>query len=313
MWKEKLHNIYWPLLIDKYRNYATLFARQLYSRPQYWDSLFESPAARSLLKPYCQMYWAPILIIRRSWTLIFIIWVFSHSSVDYTVTYSIKTKGWWIRYIDLQLEPNIYFSEFTSRSITSNLNNGCRWPRRVEEEAMEGDKRVGWSKYDQQLLCPTASVWSNNGADRICRTVEMGWSAQNIYSQIVTASERMCLVGSTQSLLQNRAAPHHSESMLINNVWWIIVKSVLMGCTQKKERKGGGQTKRNAFFSLWQWQVHSLQSTVAVSVSRGEGWGRRGGIFKWPALFGRPSPQGNYCGEPFFTVVITGQCCCIKD
>ena len=63
------------------------------------------------------------------------------------------------------------------------------------------------------------------------------------------------------------------------------------------ERKG--QDKRNAFFSLWQWQVHSLQSTVAVSVSRGEGWGRRGGIFKWPALFGRPSPQGNYCGEPF--------------
>ena len=61
--------------------------------------------------------------------------------------------------------------------------------------------------------------------------------------------ERMCLVGDT---LCYQTEPHHSKSMLINNVF---VKNVLMCCRQKNERtKEGGvpgwTNKRNAFFNV---------------------------------------------------------------
>ena len=168
---------------------------------------------------------APVLImschVRGSCTLIFIIWVFSHSSVDYTVSYSIKKKGWLIQYIDLQLEPNIYFSEFPRRSITSNLNNGCRWPRRVEEtdRGQKADPSMIRSSVYHQTIWSAAvyCVSSNNGTDRICRTVEMGWSAQNIYSQIVTEWNRVkgC-VWWDPALFVTKQSPDTSTSFKIN-------------------------------------------------------------------------------------------------
>ena len=176
------------------------------------------------LKSYCQTYWAPILIMWGSWTLIFIIWVFSHSSVDYTVTYSIKKKGWLIRYIDLQLEPNIYFSEFSRRSITSNLNNGCRWPRRVEE-AEEGDKRLGWSKYDQQQHCMISTVYDQQllCATRQCMIKQWGWSdLPHCWNGMIGTKYLLAdcqkrvkgCVWTIQSLLQNR------QRHIIQNQCW---------------------------------------------------------------------------------------------
>ena len=104
--------------------------------------------------------------------------------------------------------------------------------------------------------------------------------------------------GTRHSLLQNRAQTpaHHSKSMLINNVMnnWKECFDVVHTKEEKKEGGGHWTNKRNAFFNFWQWQVHSVQSTVAVSVSGG--WGR---IFKWPALFGRPCPRGTTVGSLF--------------
>ena len=215
--------------------------------------------------------------VRGSWTLIFIIWVFSHSSVDYTVSYSIKKKGWLIQYIDLQLEPNIYFSEFPRRSITSNLNNGCRWPRRVEEVDRGGTKESDDPNmissvllllllllYIVKAVC-CCCIWSNNGTDRICRTVEMGWSAQNIYSQIVTEWNRVKGCVWWDPLLQNRAQTpaHHSKSMLINNVMnnWKECFDVVH--TKERKREGGHWTnKRNAFFNFRQWQECTIVCKV---------------------------------------------------
>ena len=71
-------------------------------------------------------------------------------------------------------------------------------------------------------------------------------------------------------------------------MWWIIEKNVLTWCTQKKKRRKGDKQKKCIFQLLTMTSTYnSLQSTVAVSVSRGWGW-----IFKWPALFGRPCPRG---------------------
>ena len=117
-------------------------------------------------------------------------WVFSHSSVDYTVTYSIKMKGWRIGYIDLQLESNIYFPNFPG-SITFNLNNGCRWPRRVD-----GDKRVD----DPNMIGVYCAMikqchWSDLPH---CWNRMIRWSAQNIYSRIGTLAEWKDVFGGTR-------------------------------------------------------------------------------------------------------------------
>ena len=107
------------------------------------------------LKSYCQTYWAPILIMWGSWTLIFIIWVFSHSSVDYTVTYSIKTKGWLIQYIDLQLEPNILFSEFTPAARLRPI-----WIMDVVGREGWRRRRKGTKDSDDPNMISSSIVWS---------------------------------------------------------------------------------------------------------------------------------------------------------
>ena len=163
--------------------------------------------------------------------------------------------------------------------------------------------REGWRRGtkdldDPNMISATVSStvrWSNNATDRICRTVETGWSAQNIYSQIVAEcnrGERMCLVGHSLCYKTERHTPaaHHSKSMLINNA----MKNGEECFDAHRGKKGGGWTIGNAFFSFWQWQVQqSRQSTVSVP------WGRGVGKFQWPALFGPALPQGNFCGELF--------------
>ena len=209
--------------------------------------------------------------VRGSWTLIFIIWVFSHSSVDYTVSYSIKKKGWLIQYIDLQLEPNIYFSEFPRRSITSNLNNGCRWPRRVEEADRGQKSRLIWvwsavyiiKQYDQQCtvyhqtmaLIGFAALlkWDDRHKIFTRRLSPGGTGWKDVFG------------GTRHSLLQNRAQTpaHHSKSMLINNVMnnWKECFDVVH--TKGRKREGGHWTnKRNAFFNFWQWQVRTIVCKV---------------------------------------------------
>ena len=134
-------------------------------------------------------YWVPV----RSSSLIFIIWVFSHLSVDYTVTSSIKKEE--------MIDP-IYWFVIRVKYLFFRIFQARLRPIWI----MDVVGREGWRRGtkdldDPNMISATVSStvrWSNNATDRICRTVETGWSAQNIYSQIVAGcnrGERMCLEG----------------------------------------------------------------------------------------------------------------------
>ena len=127
-------------------------------------------------------YWVPV----RSSSLIFIIWVFSHLSVDYTVTSSIKKEE--------MIDP-IYWFVIRVKYLFFRIFQARLRPIWI----MDVVGREGWRRGtkdldDPNMISATVSStvrWSNNATDRICRTVETGWSAQNIYSQIVAECNRV--------------------------------------------------------------------------------------------------------------------------